>query len=56
VYWVLETFSVVVKQPGHEADNSLPSGAEVKNAWIYTSTPAYIFNDVVHSYAQDAFS
>jgi hypothetical protein len=22
-----------------EADNTLPSGVEVKNAWIFTSTP-----------------
>jgi hypothetical protein len=28
-----------VKQPERESDNSLPSSAEVKNAWSYTSTP-----------------
>jgi hypothetical protein len=27
-----------VKQSGHEVDRSLPPGAEVKNAWHYTST------------------
>jgi hypothetical protein len=27
-----------VKLPGREADLSLPSSAEVKNAWSYTST------------------
>jgi len=27
-----------VKRPGREADHSPPSSAEVKNAWIYTST------------------
>jgi hypothetical protein len=27
----------------HEADHSPPSGAEVKNAWSYTSTPQYAF-------------
>jgi len=27
-----------VKRPGHEDDHSLPSNAEVKNAWSYTST------------------
>jgi len=24
-------------------DNSLPSSAEVKDAWLYTSTPQYVF-------------
>jgi hypothetical protein len=33
----------VVKRPGHEAYNSPPSSAEVKNAWSYTSTPQYDF-------------
>jgi hypothetical protein len=28
-----------IKRLGCEADNSLPSSAEVKNAWNYTSTP-----------------
>jgi hypothetical protein len=27
----------------HEADNSPPTIAEVKNAWIYISIPPYIF-------------
>jgi hypothetical protein len=36
-------FSLGVKQPGREADNSPPSSAEVKNAWKYTSTPQYVF-------------
>jgi hypothetical protein len=27
-----------VKRPGHEADHSPPSSADVKNAWNYTST------------------
>jgi hypothetical protein len=31
------------KTAGSEADHSPPSSAEVKNAWIYTSTPQYIF-------------
>jgi hypothetical protein len=29
------------KRPGHEVDHSLPSSAEVKNAWIYTLIPPY---------------
>jgi hypothetical protein len=32
-----------VKQPGREADHSLPSSAEVKNAWRYASTSEYVF-------------
>jgi hypothetical protein len=28
---------------GREAEHSAPSGAEVKNAWSYTSTPQYVF-------------
>jgi len=28
-----------VKRPGREADRSPPSSAEVKNAWLCTSTP-----------------
>jgi hypothetical protein len=28
-----------VKRPGREADNSVPTSAEVKKTWIYTSTP-----------------
>jgi hypothetical protein len=36
--WVLG-----VKRPGSEADHSLPYRAEVKNTWIYTSTPPYVF-------------
>jgi hypothetical protein len=37
------TLSLGVKRPGCEADHSLPSSAEVKNAWSYTSTPQYVF-------------
>jgi hypothetical protein len=29
--------------PGREANYSLPSSAEVKNEWSYTSTSAYAF-------------
>jgi hypothetical protein len=32
-----------VKWPGREADNSPPTGDEVKNTRIYTSTPLYVF-------------
>jgi hypothetical protein len=32
-----------VKRQGREADHSLPTSAEVKKMWIYTSTPPYAF-------------
>jgi hypothetical protein len=32
-----------VKRPGRGANHSPPSSAEVKNTWIYTSTPPYVF-------------
>jgi len=35
----LRTVSTLVKQPGHHVNHSPPSGAEVKNGWIYTSAP-----------------
>jgi hypothetical protein len=42
IQWVLRTLSPWVKQSGREADHSPPTGAEVKNTWIYTSSP-YVF-------------
>jgi hypothetical protein len=35
--------SLRVKRSGRETDHSPPSGAEVKNAWSYTSTHPYVF-------------
>jgi hypothetical protein len=32
-----------VKRPGREADHSPPISAEVKETWVYTYTPPYIF-------------
>jgi hypothetical protein len=32
-----------VKRQGREADHSLPTSAEIKKMWIYTSTPPYVF-------------
>jgi len=31
IQWVLGALSLGLKRPGHEADNSPPSSAEVKN-------------------------
>jgi hypothetical protein len=39
----LRALSLWVKRPGHEADHSPPTSAEVKNAWSYISTPLYVF-------------
>jgi hypothetical protein len=36
---VPRALSPEVQRPGREADHSLPSRAEVKNDWSYTSTP-----------------
>jgi hypothetical protein len=33
------SLSLGAKLPYRESDHSPPSSAEVKNAWIYTSTP-----------------
>jgi hypothetical protein len=38
---------VGINWPGREADHSLPSNAEVKNAWSYISIPAIRFHGVV---------
>jgi hypothetical protein len=40
-------FSLGIKRPGREADHSLPSSVEIKNAWSYTSTPPVGLHDVV---------
>jgi hypothetical protein len=39
--WVPGTLSLGLKRPGREANNSILSSAEVKNAWGYTSIPQY---------------
>jgi hypothetical protein len=31
------------KQPGHEADHSSSCIAKVKNVWLYTFTPPFVF-------------
>jgi hypothetical protein len=44
-----------VKRPGHEADHSPLSSAEVKNAWRYTSTLPVHFHGMVLNKAMDVF-
>jgi hypothetical protein len=43
IQWVPGAVSAGVKQLGREDDSSHPTSAEVKNMWIYTSTPLYVF-------------
>jgi hypothetical protein len=43
VQWILGALSAGAKLPRREADHSLPTSAEVKKIWIYTSTPPYSF-------------
>jgi len=49
IQWVPVALSLGVKWPGHEADHSPPPSAEVKNAWICTSTPPIRLHGVVLS-------
>jgi hypothetical protein len=43
ILWAPGALTLEVKRPGREADHSPPSSAEVKNAWVYTTTPPYFF-------------
>jgi hypothetical protein len=43
IQWLPGAFSPGVKCPGHEADHSPQTIAEVKKMWIYTSSPSYAF-------------
>jgi hypothetical protein len=43
IQWVPWALSPGVTRPWREADNSLPTSAEVKKMWIYTSAPPYAF-------------
>jgi hypothetical protein len=43
IQWLLGALSMGVKQPGREADHPPPTCAEVRNTWIYTSTPPHVF-------------
>jgi hypothetical protein len=43
IQWVPGAVIPEVKQPGLEADHSLPFSAKVKNAWNYTPIPQYVF-------------
>jgi len=46
---VPRALALTVKRPRREADHSLPSSAEVKNVWSYTSTPSIRLHSAVLS-------
>jgi hypothetical protein len=43
IRWILGALSLEVKWPGHEAEQSPSTGAEIKNTSIFTFTPPYVF-------------
>jgi hypothetical protein len=49
IQWVPGALSLGVKRQAREADHSLPSSAEVKNAWSNTSIPPIRLHGVVLS-------
>jgi hypothetical protein len=51
IQWIPGALSLGVKRPRREADHSLPSSAEVKNAWNFTSTTPVCLHGVVLSYS-----
>jgi hypothetical protein len=55
IQWVAKVLSLEVKWLGHEADNSPPSSAEVKNVWNYTSAPP-IYHGLVLNYGMNTSS
>jgi len=49
IQWGPGALSTGVKQPGHEADHSPPSSADIENMWSYTSTPPILLHGMVLS-------
>jgi len=45
-----------INRLGHEADDSTPSSAEVKDTWSYTSTPSYTFTAWCFANYRDNFT
>jgi hypothetical protein len=46
IQWVPMAISPGVKRPRREVDHITPTSAEVKNAWIYTSTSPHVFGQL----------
>jgi hypothetical protein len=47
IQWVPGALSPGVKRPGREADHTLPTSAEVKKTWVYTSTLPYLMYNLI---------
>jgi hypothetical protein len=43
IQWVQGALSSGVKRSRREADHPSPTSAEIKTAWIYTTTPPYFY-------------
>jgi hypothetical protein len=43
IQWIPGALSPGIKQPGRESDHSPATSAEVKNTWLHTYTPPYVF-------------
>jgi hypothetical protein len=43
IQWVLGVLSPEVRRPEREADHSHPTGAKVRKAWSYASSPPDVF-------------
>jgi hypothetical protein len=48
IQWVAGVVFPGVKRPGREVDHSLPTSAEVKKMWIYTSIPIRLYGVVLN--------
>jgi hypothetical protein len=46
--WVPGALPPDVKRPRREADHSSPTSTEIKNTWIYTSTPPQTHNFIAY--------
>jgi hypothetical protein len=56
IQWVPGDLALGVKRPGREADHSLPSSAEVENAWAIPPLPLYAFVEWCSVRAQTTFT
>jgi hypothetical protein len=52
IQWVRGALSSGLKRTRREADHSPPASVEVKEMWIYTSTPPYVFMALNFTYTE----
>jgi hypothetical protein len=43
IQWARRALFLGVKRSGRKADHSPPTNVEIKNTWVYTSNPPYVF-------------